>query len=578
MAEFQFPPGWPKASIAETYKILTAPGAPFEMEEAVVRGNSFRVYKNARPHLRALYDEGVNFAEREFIAYEGESITYGEHWRAANALGRVLLERYGIRKGDRIVNAMRNLPEWSIVFWASVAIGAVAVPLNAWGLGPDLAYGIKDSGATVAILDAERLDRLRPHIGELGGVKLIVVRPTAGQDDIPSLESLIGKQSDYAKLPGEPLPDPKLATDDNATIFYTSGTTGQAKGVLGTHRNIMTNLVTLGFSGARAFVRRGEPVPAPDPNAPQQVMLLPVPFFHVTGCHSVLVPTYAAGNKLVLMHKWNADRACELIEEHKVNATTGVPTMIWQLLDSPEFERRDHSSVTAITYGGAAAAPELAQRVMRLFPGTLPGQGYGATETSSVSTSNGAEDYQAKPQSVGIPVPIADLRVTNADDQVLPQGEVGELWIHGCHVAVEYWNKPEQTARAFQNGWYRTGDVVRIDEEGFVYLLDRARDMLIRGGENIYCVEIEDALMAHPDVIDAAVVGLPHKILGEEVAAIVRLKRGAKTDDASIKAHVGRLLPAYKVPVLVEFRDDELPRNASGKILKTQLRQELKKD
>ena len=567
---------WPAVSIEETYRILTAPGMPFEMEEQTVRGRRVRVYKNALNSLREVFDLGRSWGSREFIVYEGERQTYGEHFRAAGALGRVLSERFGVKKGDRVVIAMRNLPEWSLAFWAVQSIGGVATPLNAWGLGPDLVYGIQDSGAKVAIMDGERLERIAPHMDEVALDALVAVRAPDGLvAQAIALDALIGPPSGYAALPDEPPADPGLEPDDDATILYTSGTTGKPKGALGTHRNMLTNVVSLGFSAARAAVRRGDPLPVPDPNAPQRVNLLPVPLFHVTGCNSMLAPTVVAGAKLVLMYKWNPERFLELVETERVNGTTGVPSMVWQVLESPDFGKRDLSSLDSYGYGGAAAAPELTLKFAKLFPNIPPGQGYGATETSSVSTSNGAEDYLNRPDSVGIPVPCCDIKIADPDGRQLAPGDVGEIWIHGPHIVMGYWNKPEATAAAFTDGWYHTGDIGRRDAEGFVYVMDRVKDMLIRGGENIYCVEIEDVLVAHPEVIDAAVIGLPHRIWGEEVGAVVQLKPGAKVTDGDLKAHAARLLPAHKVPVLIELRWDEFPRNASGKTLKPTLREEV---
>jgi long-chain acyl-CoA synthetase len=567
---------WPAASIEETYRILTAPGMPFEMEEKTVRGRRVRAYKNAPNSLREVFDLGRSWGPRDFIVYEGERQTYAEHFNAAGALGRILSERFGVKKGDRVVIAMRNLPEWSLAFWAVQSLGGVATPLNAWGLGPDLVYGIQDSGAKVAIVDGERLERLAPHMGEVQLKALIAVRapqgPVAGA--IP-LDDLIGPPSAYASLPDNPPPDPGLQPDDDATILYTSGTTGKPKGALGTHRNILTNLVSLGFSAARAAIRRGDPSPTPDPNAPQRVNLLPVPLFHVTGCNSMLVPTVASGAKLVLMYKWNPERFLELIETERVNGTTGVPSMVWQVLESPDFHKRDLSSLDSYGYGGAAVAPELTLKFAQLFPHIPPGQGYGATETSSVSTSNSAEDYLNRPDSVGIPVPCCDIEIADPDGGDAAVGQVGEIWIRGPHVVMGYWNKPDATAAAFTDGWYHTGDIGRRDDEGFVYVLDRVKDMLIRGGENIYCVEIEDVLVSHPAVIDAAVIGLPHRILGEEVAALVQLKPGAEVSEAELIAHASRLLPPHKTPVRIELRFEEFPRNASGKTLKPKLREEM---
>jgi long-chain acyl-CoA synthetase len=567
---------WPVMSIAETQKVLTAPGMPFEMETLTIRGIPTRVYKNAPPHLRAVLDQSRQWDDREILVYEGERLTYGDHYRAVSALSRVLTERYGLKKGDRAAIAMRNFPEWSIAFWAAIAIGAVVTPLNAWGTGDDLSYGISDSEAKVAIVDAERLERLRPYLSHLALAGLVAVRTPADQlGSAEALEALIGPPSQYKSLPDTPPPDNGIQPEDDATIFYTSGTTGRPKGALGTHRNIMTNLINVGYGTYRAMLRRGEAIPEPDPNAPQRTMLLPVPFFHVTGCHSVLVPTMAAGGRLILIHRWNPEHALELVEKERINAVTGVPAMMWQLLESPDFTRRDLSSLDGLTYGGAAAAPELTHRIRKIFPNFFPGQGYGATETSSVATANAAEDYQRKPESVGLPPPVNDIMIADENGKEVPRGENGEIWIKGPNVVKGYWNKPEATAAAFTDGWYHTGDVGTMDDEGFVFVKDRIKDMLIRGGENIYCVEIEGALFTHPAVMDAAVVGIPDKVLGEVVGAVVRLKPGKTVSAEELKAHVGKLLSAYKVPVMIDIRTEDMQRNASGKILKNVLREEI---
>ena len=567
---------WPAVDLPEAYRVLTAPGAPFETREEVIRGVPLRTYVNAMNDLRQVFDLARSWGSREFIIYEGERQTYGEHFRAAGQLGRVLHERFGVRKGDRLVVAMRNLPEWSIAFWAGMSIGAVVTPLNAWGLGDELAYGIENSGARVAIVDGERLERLAPYVDGLALDGLISVRTADahGTRAVP-LDALIGPRDRYADLPDDPMPDPGLHTDDPATILYTSGTTGRPKGALGTHRNVLTNVISITFGAARATIRRGDPLPVPDPDAPQRVNLLPVPLFHVTGTNSMLIPTVIAGAKLILMHKWNPERFLELVESERVNSTTGVPAMVWQVLEPPDFARRDLSSLDSYGYGGAAIAPELTLKFAELFPWFKPSQGYGATETSSVSIANSAEDYLRHPDSVGMPVPVCDVKVVDEDGNERPRGQAGELWIRGPNIVAGYWDNPDATGQSFTDGWYHTGDICRIDEEGFVYLLDRAKDMLIRGGENVYCVEIEDILVAHPDVMDAAVVGLPHRILGEEVGALVQLRPGAAVSEAELIAHAARHLAPFKVPVRIAVRSKEFPRNASGKTLKPVLREEL---
>jgi long-chain acyl-CoA synthetase len=555
-------------TLAEATAALTAPGAMFEMAEETIRAIPTRVWKNAPPTLRSVLELSRGHGDATFLVYEDERITFEEHFQLVAQLAHVFTERYGIRPGDRVALAMRNFPEWAITFWATAAVGAIIVPLNAWWTGPELAYGIDDSGSTLLVCDAERAERLRPHLAELRIPNVLVAR--ASEEEQPGhdrFEAVIGTPS-----PGAELPDVNIGPEDDATIFYTSGTTGQPKGAVGTQRNICTNLMSLFFVSQRGAMRAGA---TEGGTGRQNSYLLSVPLFHATGCHSILVTNTAAGGKLVMMHRWNPERALELIEREAVTTFGGVPAMVWQVLDSPEFERRDTSSVTSIGYGGAPAPPELVKRIKAHFPAGHPSNGYGLTETSSLTTMNTGDDYVRKPDSVGPPVPVVDLRIVTPEGRTAPANEVGELWIKGPNVVRGYWNKPEATAESFTGGWLHTGDLARIDNEGFVYIVDRAKDMLIRGGENVYCVEVEAALYEHPDVSDAAVIGIPHPVLGEEVGAVVQLRSGAPADAEALRSFVGERLAAFKVPSHVWFRDEPLPRNPAGKILKRDLRDEL---
>jgi long-chain acyl-CoA synthetase len=302
-----------------------------------------------------------------------------------------------------------------------------------------------------------------------------------------------------------------------------------------------------------------------------------VPLFHATGCHAVLCGNLAFGGKLVMMFKWDPARALELIERERVTSFGGVPAMVWQVLEHPDFKTRDLSSVQSVGYGGAPAAPELVRRIKESFPTSSPGQGYGLTETSSVTTLIGGADYLAHPDSVGAPVAVVDLKICDEQGHEVALGDVGEVWIGGPNVVKGYWRKPEATAESFPGGWLKSGDVGRVDAEGFLYLVDRAKDMLIRGGENVYCVEVESVLYEHPAVMDAAVVGIPHKVLGEEVGAVVQIVPGKDVTEHELQAHVGAKLAGFKVPVKIELRSEPLPRNANGKILKRDLKREMEK-
>jgi long-chain acyl-CoA synthetase len=372
------------------------------------------------------------------------------------------------------------------------------------------------------------------------------------------------------------LPDVTIEPEDLATIFYTSGTTGRPKGALGTQRNICSNLLSLVFSNARSGLRNSAKADAPaaDPTT-QNTYLLSVPFFHATGCHSVLVANLAFGGKIVIMHKWDAERALELIERERVTTFGGVPAMVWQVLEHPDFDKRDTSSVRSIGYGGAPAPPELVRRIEAMFPGRTPSNGYGLTETSSVTTMNAGDESLAKPESVGEPVAVCDVIVVDPEGNPVPTGEVGELWIKGPNVVKGYWNKPEATEAAFGGGWFRSGDGAKLDDEGFVYIVDRIKDMVIRGGENVYCAEIEAAMFEHPEVSDVAIIGVPHDVLGEEVGAVVLRTPGSTVTAEALQQHVRDRLAAFKVPTHFFFRDEPMPRNPQGKILKRELKEEL---
>lgn len=552
---------------------LTAPGMPFETEWLNIRGLQTRVYKNAVSDLRTLFLQGRRWSGREFIVFGDERLSYDAHYRAVARLAQVLVERYGVKKGDRVAIAMRNYPEWSVAFWALAVIGAVTTALNAWGTGEDLLYAISDAGCKAAIVDAERLHRLRPLRAQMADVAFIAVRTGAdAPGDATTLESLIGGLYCDVEQDNPSLPDVLIEPDDYATIFYTSGTTGRPKGALGTHRNITSNIVNIDFSIAMMALRAGQPLPDIVPEGPQKTLLLPVPFFHVTGTHSAHVPALAKGRKLVLMYKWNAENALELIEQERITNTIGVPSMAWQLLESPRFASTDLSSMEGMSYGGAAAAPELTRRATASFDRVLPRQGYGATETSAAACANCGADFQRKPDSVGLPAPICDIRIADANGAEVPVDQVGEIWVRGANVVEGYWHNGDATAEAFVDGWYRTGDIGRVDEEGFVYVLDRIKDMLIRGGENVYCAEVEAALFKHDAVLDAAVFGVPDRVLGEQVAAVIQLKPGSEVVAADLQAHAARHLASFKVPKFIAICSQELPRNANGKVLKRYLR------
>ena len=559
-------PDWPAMTLAEAEEMLTAPDATFETEDVEIRGHMTRVWKNIPPTFPAFARVAAEaFGDNEFIVFEDERITYRDWFRAAAALAHKLHEM-GVEKGDRVALAAANLPEWPVVYYAGLSLGAIVVPLNAWWTGQELEYGLTDSSAKLLIADGARYDRIKPLLPEIDGIQqVIVTRPSGPLDDgVTGLEALIGPSSSWGDLPHDDFPEADIGPEDDGTILYTSGTTGHPKGAVATHRNSLTNLLSSGYATARGALRCGE---TPEPPSPFSILLV-IPMFHVTGCTAIMGPAMASGSKIVLMRKWDATRALELIEREKVTMTGGVPTIAWQIIEHPDRDKYDLSSLESITYGGAPAAPELVRKIKSEF-GASPGSGWGMTETSGTVTGHTAEDYLNRPDSCGPAVPVAKLKIMSDDGQrELPIGEIGELWAFGAMVVRGYWNKPEANAESFIDGWIRTGDIARLDEEGFCYICDRAKDMIIRGGENIYSSEVENVLYDHPAVTDAALIGLPHKTLGEEPAAVVHLAPGMTATEEELKAWVSERLAKFKTPVKIIFVDETLPRNANGKIMK----------
>jgi long-chain acyl-CoA synthetase len=567
-AGFTIPAGWPARSVAQVQDLLCAPGMPFELDTADIRGVPTTVWKNALPSLAALAQHGRAHGDATFLIYEDERVSFGGWFRAVAALA-AHLQAQGVRKGDRVALAMRNLPEWPVAFFAITVIGAICVPLNAWWTGPELSYGLSNSGAKLLICDAERLDRAAPHFAELPALEqVLVARASGAVSGATRLEDIIGNSAGWSALPDTDLPDVAIVPDDPATILYTSGTTGNPKGALGTHRNLTTNILSSGYAAARSVLRRGEALPEPT----RKVMLTVIPLFHATACSATMMGAIAGGHTLIFMYKWDPVQAFGIIQREKVNATGGVPTIAWQLLEHPDRANYDLSSLETIGYGGAPSAPELVRRIYEEF-GALPGNGWGMTETTATVTTHSGEDYLNRPTSCGPAVAAADLEIRGEDGvTVLPVGTIGELWARGPMIVAGYWQNPEATAATFVDGWVRTGDLAYLDEEGFCFIADRAKDIVIRGGENIYSSEVENALYDHPAVMDAAVVGIPHRTLGEEPAAVVHLSAGMAASEAELQSHVRERLAAFKVPVRILFHGETLPRNANGKILKKDLK------
>ncbi|QUD90086.1 class I adenylate-forming enzyme family protein [Phenylobacterium montanum] len=558
--------------LKQAWAQLTAPGAPFEIAEVEVRGVKLRAYKNAPPSVREFWLSTAAFGERDYLVYQDERLTYAQAHAQVAAVANWML-RQGVKPGDRVAIAMRNYPEWLLIYWACVCVGVAAVGMNAWWVADEMEYALQDSAPKILFLDRERLQRVHERPAMAEGIKLVGVR----------IEDAPAGLTPWAEVvaTGGPLPEVKVDPDDDACIFYTSGTTGRPKGAQLTHRGCINNLFNLVFSGQSQALATalGTGVPI-DPNAPAPipVALLTTPLFHVTAnnCGAYLVT--AAGGKLVLMYRWDAGEALRLIEKEKVSAMSGVPVMSRELLTHPDFAKTDTSTLLSLGGGGAALQPDLVAKIDEQVATARPNTGYGMTETCGIITSVSGDLFVGKPASCGPAMPNFETRIVGDDGQELPQGQVGELWVRGAPVIKGYINRPDATAQSITDGWLHTGDVARIDEDGFIYIVDRKKDMVLRGGENVYCAEVEACVHHHPAVAECCVFGVPDTRLGEEVAAAIVLRPGQELHVEALREHCEAHISKHKIPRYVWFLKDPIPRNANGKFLKRELRETLKLD
>ncbi len=568
------------------WKELTAEGSGFAVTEIEVRGHPERVFAATLPNMRSLWELAALQGDKPYIVFEDERYTYAEIDAQVRSLAHLLRDQHGVGSGDRVAIAMRNYPEWVVAYWATLAIGAAAVGMNAWWTSQEMAFGLGDSKPKVLIADDERVERVVPLLDELRAnnpLHLITVR---SDRDLPADASRWTDVVDPSNAP-DGLPAADIDPDDDATIFYTSGTTGTPKGAQLTHRgsvhNVM-NIVFMGMAGTLAEAKAVEAgdLPAPDPgDAPADpsasVFMAPTPLFHVTANNCLLQPCTLIGGTIVFMHKWDAARALELIEREGVTNFSGVPTMSREMLLHPDWNTRDTSSLKGMGGGGAAIQPDLVEKIDKSLDGGAPSTGYGLTETHGIVTANSAKLYTDKPASCGRVVPTLEARLEDEEGNVLEPGPnvLGELCVRGAIVIKGYLNRDDATAEGIPDGWFHTGDIARIDEDGFVFIVDRAKDMVIRGGENIYCSEVESAIYEHPDVAEAAVFGLPDDRLGEIVAAAIVLRPSSLLTDQALSEFLAERIAKFKIPAKVWFRSEQLPRNANGKFMKRELRAEL---
>ena len=544
--------------------MLTGPGGMFEVVEEEVRGMPMKVYKQRMKSLGEVWSFALTaHADKEYVVYGDRRVTYGETGKRANAISAALAAD-GVGIGDRVAVLSANNPEWIDVTWGTVQMGAVLAGLNGWWKTDEIIYGLRDSGAKVLVADGPRFERIADHL-----------------DQCPDLVAAYVIGDTFDKLLTDldaPAPTPEIVEDDPAVILYTSGTTGKPKGAISTHRSMIANLQNTMFNAAVGAMTSSASADSGSGGTDFPTgALWTSPFFHVSGLHSGIVVAALAGLKGVIpVGRFDPEETMRLIEAERLTVVATVPTMIWRIVEHPRRHEFDLSSVTTVAYGGSPSAGELQRRVHETFPNVRTlGNAYGLTESSSVATVNSGQEFLDRPDSVGRPMPCVEVRVVDGEASDRTTRDIGEVWIRGPIIMPGYWGKPEATAETITpDGWLKTGDVGFLDEDGFLYITDRAKDMLIRGGENVYCVEIENRLVEHPDIAEAGVIGVAHPTLGEEVKAVVRLEAGKSLSDEEVKAWVAETLANFKVPAYVEFSEENLPRNPSGKLLKNLLRGE----
>ena len=541
---------------------VSAPGLPFEVVDVAKNGTTIRHFKNAPTNLRQFFDSARGL-DQTFLVYEDEEWSFDAVMQDVDALAHALVHHFGVQKGDRVGIAMRNYPEWIVSFAAITSIGAISVSLNAWWTEAEIDYAINDSELKVLLADHERVLRASEPCAR-ANVRVLGVRLHDGFEYPHAIE-----RWREVVTHGASMPDVEINADDDATILYTSGTTGFPKGAVSTHGAISQAIMAYASEGAIQNVRRE---PGEEGNGLAPCFILIVPLFHVTGCVPVMLACFAGHLKLVMMYRWDPERALALIERHRVTHFVGVPTQSWDLMESPSFSKYDMSSLVGVGGGGAPAPAKLVARVGNSFKHGSPTLGYGMTETNAYGPRNYGADYLANPSSTGrVPTIVMDVEIRDDELRPLARGESGEIWLKSPALIRGYWRRPDATAETIVRGWLRTGDLGRIDDEGFLYVEDRVKDMILRGGENIYSAEVESAIYEHPAVYEAAVFGLPHERLGEEVACVVMLRDGVELTDADLATHLAERLAIFKIPTHIAFTRESLPRNPAGKFLKREM-------
>lgn len=552
-----------KQVVNEIHKV-TANGGPFEITTKVREGIEYKAYATLPMNLAAMYKSAADIHDQEeFLIFTNERYSFRSIYQQASAFAHVLVNDYKINAGDKVVIAMRNYPEWIAAFMAITSTGAVAVPLNAWWQEEEFSHVIEHCHASLVICDDKRFDLLNSWL-TTKQLPTIVARPSASQKQAHNFADLVNKYQ------GKAMPEIDIDADNVATIFYTSGSTGFPKGAVSTHESILTAINTWLMLGTAAGIANNSLGDTPEFKA---CALMTVPLFHVTGCHTLFLLSMIAGRKTVMMPYWDPTLALELIEKEQVTYFNGVPTMSLELMNHPEKDNYNLTSLNDVCAGGAARPPEHVRKIYEAFSQGNPSCGYGLTETNALGAVNGPADYIQKPLSAGLPTPpVVDVLIYNDQKQIMPTGIVGEIAIKSISNIIAYWRNSKATQEAFCDGYFLTGDLGYLDEDGFLFIVDRAKDIIIRGGENIACLDVESALYKHPEVIESAVFAVPNERLGEVVGAVIYVNQQSSLNAEQMKAFVGTHIAKFKVPEHLWIVQKSLPRLGSGKIDKQQLR------
>ena len=547
----------------DAFARITAVGEPYELVDREDIRGPVQTFVNAPTSLRQVYEDAVS--DVEFVVAEDQRWTFAEFWNDAATIGHLLVHDLGVRKGDRVAISMRNYPEWMLAFTAATSVGAIAVAMNSLWNADEMAYGLTDSGAKVLFADAERLALLESMAEPIEGLQVVAVRHTGS----PAADvELAGRMAEIGSVP---MPEVDIAPTDSALILYTSGSTGHPKGVLSNHHNVIVALMAWEVEYGALTERPGNVVAPEEGSGLVPASLLGIPLFHVLGLHAVFLASFRGQRKLVAMYKWDASVAAELIERERIVTFTGPPAVSGDLVRVAQSEGRDLSSLLSVGGGGAARPPEQVGQIDDTFEKALPNTGWGMTETNAIGTIIFGAEYSERRLSSGPALCVIDLRVVDDDGNELQPGERGELQVRGPSMFREYWNKPEATADSFaEDGWFKTGDVAYIDTDGHLFIVDRIKDLIIRGGENIGCGGVEAALSSHPNVIEAAVYSVPDDRLGEEVGTTMYVTEDF--DETELREYLVDHLAKYEIPRYITTSTEPLPRTGSGKLLKRQLR------